>query len=266
MNAKFNIFTQLRTLIAAHELLFAVAGRDIRAKYKQAFIGFAWAVLQPLALMVMFTLVFSRFAKIPSDNIPYPIFSYTALLPWGFFSGGIASAAGSIIGNTSLITKIRMPREVFPLGAILARGFDLGISLVIFIAMMLLYKVTITIHILWVLPLLIIQVLLMLAIGLLLSSLEVFYRDINFGIGLFMQVWMFASPVAYPISIVPERYLGIYMLNPMVAIMDGYRKAVLQGSVPDLVNLFWVFTATTVGLFFCYWFFKSQEGKFADFI
>lgn len=261
-----NIVTQLKTLITARELLFAVAGRDIRAKYKQAFIGIAWAVLQPLALMVMFTLVFSRFAKVPSENIPYPIFSYTALLPWGFFSGGISSACGSIIGNTSLITKIRMPKEVFPLGAILARGFDLGISLLIFMAMMMLYQITITIQILWVIPLLIIQVLLMMAIGLFLSTLAVFYRDINFGIGLFLQMWMFASPVAYPISIVPEKYLGVYMLNPMVAIMDGYRKAVLHGTVPNLENLLWVLIFALVILSISYWFFKSQEGRFADLI
>jgi len=261
-----NIFNQLKTLIAARELLFALARRDVLAKYKQAFIGIMWAVLQPLVLMVMFTMVFSHFAKVPSEGIPYPIFSYTALLPWGFFSGGISAACSSIVGNSTLIIKIKMPTDVFPFSAILARGVDLVISSTIFIGMMLIYHVSPNMTMLWVVPLMLTQLLLMAGIGLLLSSMAVFYRDINFGIGMFMQMWMFASPVAYPISIVPERYLGIYMLNPMVTIMDGYRKAVLHAEVPDLERLGVIFVAATVFFVFSYLFFKHQEGKFADLI
>lgn len=256
----------MKELIAARELLFAVAGRDVRAKYKQAFIGIAWAVLQPLALMVMFTIVFSQFARVPSEGIPYPLFSYTALLPWGFFSGGISGGCSSIVGNASLITKIRIPTEVFPLGAIMARGVDLGISSLIFLVMMLIYQVPPNLQILWVLPLMAIQLLLMMGISLFLSALAVFYRDISFGVGLLMQMWMFASPVAYPISIVPEPYLGIYMLNPMASIMDGYRKAVLHATEPDLWRLGWILLVAVVLFLLSYWFFKAQEGKFADLV
>ena len=261
-----SIFVHIRELITARELLLAIAGRDIRAKYKQAFIGIAWAVIQPLALMVMFTIVFSIFAKIPSEGIPYPIFAYVALLPWGFFSGGISSACGSIIGNASLITKVRMPTEVFPLAAIMARGVDLGISATIFLVMMLIYKITPDFHMLWVIPLLLIQVLLMMGISLFLSAIAVFYRDISFGIGIVMQMWMFLSPVAYPISIVPERYLKLYMLNPMATIIDGYRKIVLHGTVPNLESLTWIFLVSVVVIVLSYSFFKAQEGKFADLV
>ena len=261
-----NMWRHLRELLAARELLFALVRRDVLAKYKQAFMGVMWAILQPLVLMVMFTMVFSRFARVPSEGIPYTIFAYTALLPWGFFAGGIAAACGSIVGNTSLIIKIRMPTDVFPFSAILARGVDLAISTVVFIGMMLIYHVSPNMTMLWVVPLMLTQLLLMAGIGLLLSSMAVFYRDINFGIGMFMQMWMFASPVAYPISIVPERYLGIYMLNPMVTIMDGYRKAVLHAEVPDLERLGVVFVAASILFIFSYWFFKHQEGKFADLI
>ena len=261
-----NIWSALRTLIAARELLFALVRRDVLAKYKQAFMGIMWAILQPLVLMVMFTMVFSRFAKVPSEGIPYPIFTYTALLPWGFFSGGIAAACGSVVGNTSLIIKIKMPTEVFPFSAIVARSVDLAVSTVVFIGMMLIYRISPNMTMLWIIPLMLIQFLMMAGIGLFLSSLAVFYRDINFGIGMFMQMWMFASPVAYPISIVPEKYLGLYMLNPMATIMDGYRKAILHAEVPDLERLGVVFVAASVFFVFSYWFFKTQEGKFADLI
>jgi lipopolysaccharide transport system permease protein len=253
-------------LVAAREILFAIVGRDVRAKYKQAFMGIVWAVLQPLAMMAMFTLVFSLFARIPSEGIPYPLFAYTALLPWGFFSGGITSASTSIVGNTSLITKIRMPTEVFPFGAIMARGVDLGISSTIFFAMMLIYQVPPNIQMFWLLPLLITQLFLMMAISLFLSALAVFYRDITFGIGLFMQMWMFASPVAYPISIVPDRYMWLYMLNPIATIMDGYRRVILHATSPDLGSLSWILLVSVIICILCYKFFKIQEGKFADLI
>ena len=261
-----NLRKNLKELTAAHEILLALTARDIRAKYKQAFVGFTWAIIQPLALMTMFTLVFSRFAKIPSEGVPYPIFSYIGIIPWGFFSGGISVACSSIVANSSLITKIRMPKEVFPFAAILARGVDLAVSCVILIAMMLLFDVSFGVRILWVIPLLMVQLVFMMGISLFLSSFTVFYRDINFGIGLLMQMWMFASPVAYPTSIVPDSYLGIYMLNPMATIIDGYRKAVLHNTVPDLSSVGWI-SAISITLFvLSYWFFKSQESKFADLI
>ena len=261
-----NLRSNLKDLFIAQEILFALAARDIKAKYKQAFAGFIWAIFQPLVLMLLFTVVFSRFARIPSEGVAYPIFSYIAILPWSFFSGGVTAACGSIVSNSSLITKIRMPKEVFPFAAILARGVDLGISGIIFVFMLLFFDISFGLKILWLIPLLFVQIIFMMGISLFLSSLAVFYRDINFGIGLLMQAWMFLSPVAYPLNIVPKNYIGLYMLNPMVTIIDGYRKAILHNVMPDLNNLGLVL-ATSLGLLFLsYWFFKTLEGKFADLI
>jgi lipopolysaccharide transport system permease protein len=261
-----NICKHIKDLTGSHELLFAIAGRSVRVKYKQSFLGIAWAVVQPLAQVVVFTLVFSVFAKIPSEGIPYPIFAYTALLPWSFFSTGISSAASSIVGNASLVTKVRLPTEIFPFGAILARSVDLGISSAILLGMMLLYRVPLNVHMMLLIPLLLIQLLLMMALSLFLSAIDVFYRDINFAIGMVMQMWMFTSPVAYPISIVPDRYRGLYMLNPMASIMDGYRKVILHATGPDWGALAWVALVSAVMLILSYWFFKVQEGKFADMV
>ena len=263
---ELNILKHFRQVGVSHDLLFAIAGRAVRVKYKQAFMGIGWAVAVPLAQVVMFTLVFSVFAKVPSEGIPYPIFAYAALLPWTFFSSGISSAVGSIVGNASLITKVRMPTEVFPFGEIIARGVDLGISSIIFFGLMVIYQVPLNVQVLWLVPLLAIQVLLMVSLSLFLSAIAVFYRDVSFAIPLVMQMWMFVSPVAYPISIVPERYLRLYMLNPMVSIMDGYRKAVLHATIPDVGRLGWIFLVAIVMLVLSYWFFKAQEGKFADLV
>ena len=253
-------------LVGARELLFAIASTSVRIRYKQSFLGIVWAVGQPLAQMALFTLVFSVFAKVPSEGIPYPIFAYTALLPWTFFSTGISSAASSIVGNAALITKIRLPTEVFPLGAIMARLIDFGISSAILLGMMLLYQVPPSVHMLWLIPLMVIQLLLMIAISLFLSAINVFYRDINFAVGLVMQMWMFGSPVVYPISIVPERYQRFYMLNPMASILGSYRKALLQATIPDVGRLGWILLVSIAILVVSYWFFKVQENKFADMV
>ena len=259
-----NVWEHLKELVSARELLLAIAARSVQVRYKQSFLGIAWAIMQPLAQMLVFTLVFSWFAKVPSEGIPYPIFAYSALLPWSFFASSISTAASSIVGNASLITKVRLPTEVFPFGAVLARGVDLAIASLIFLAMMVIYQVPPTLHLLWLFPLLLIQVLLTMAIGLFLSAIDVFYRDIDFAVGLVMQLWMYISPVAYPVSLVPEPYQGLYMLNPMVPIIDGYRRAILHATPPDWIRLAWVTVATLLFLILAYWFFKAQEREFAD--
>ena len=261
-----NIWKHVKELVAARELLFAIAGRSVRARYKQSFLGIAWAVVQPLVQMLVFTLVFSLFARVPSEGVPYPIFAYSALLPWSFFSSSVSTAASSIVGNASLITKVRLPAEVFPFGVILARGMDLGVASIIFLVMMVIYRVPLSVHIVWLVPLLLIQLLLKMGVCLLLSAIDVFYRDVDFAIGLVMQLWMYVSPVAYAIIVVPERYRGLYMLNPMASIMDGYRKAILHGTMPEWGTLAWVALAAAVLFVLAYWFFKVQERKFADIV
>jgi len=169
-------------------------------------------------------------------------------------------------GNASLITKVRLPTEVFPLATILARGMDLVIASMIFLAMMIFYQVPPTVHLLWLIPLLFIQLLLMVGICLFLAAIDVFYRDIDFAIGLVMQLWMYLSPIAYPVSIIPERYRGVYMLNPMTPIMDGYRKATLHATTPDWNRLIWVVLVAVVILILAYWFFKAREREFADIV
>lgn len=259
-----NTWKHVYELLAARELLFAIAGRSVQARYKQSFLGIAWAVIQPLVQMLVFTLVFSLFARVPSEGIPYPIFAFSTLLPWSFFSASISTATSSIVDNASLITKVHLPTEVFPLGTIMARGVDLGIASIIFLAMMVFYRVSPTVHLLWLIPLMLIQLFLMVGICLFLAAIDVFYRDIAFAIGLVMQLWMYLSPIAYPVSIVPEQYLGLYMLNPMASIMDGYRKAILHATAPDWGTLAWVALAVAVLFILAYWFFKAQEEEFAD--
>ncbi len=248
------------------DLVVSFALRDIKARYKQTALGIAWAVLQPLSMMVVFTLVFSLFAKIPSDGLPYPIFAYSGLIFWTFFAGGIGSGTVSMVANSSLIRKIHFPRATLLVAGLIAGALDLLVSMSLFLAMMLYYKVSITLTALWALPLLAIQVLFALGVVGLTSAAHVNFRDIGHGLPLMLQLWMFASPVAYPISVIPDWLLPFYLLNPMAPIIDGYRRALLHGAAPDLVAV--GISATCVLLFvaLALSIFRRAEQTFADVI
>lgn len=248
------------------DLTLSFAVRDIKARYKQTALGAAWAVLQPFSLMVVFTLVFSRFAQVPSDGVPYPIFSYSGLIFWTFFATAVSQGTAAIVANSNLVRKIYFPRETLLVSIVLAAGLDLAIAGVIFGVMMGYYQIPVAATVLWVPVLLTVQTLFALAVVCFTSAIHVTLRDIGHGIPLLLQLWMFATPVAYPLTVVPARLLPFYQLNPMTPIIDGYRRVILHGQPPDLPALATATVITLLLLAVGYVFFKRAEGTFADVI
>lgn len=216
------------------ELLFFLAWRDVKVRYKQASLGVAWAIIQPLMTMVIFSVIFGHLAKLPSEGIPYPVFSYAALLPWQLFSGSLTRAGTSLVGNANLMTKVYFPRLIIPLSAIGAGMVDFGISFLVLFGLMVYYGIMPPLTILW-LPLFVLFVLITaLAIGLWLSALNVQYRDVQHMIPFLVQAWMFVSPVAYSAEIIPKgTWRLVYGLNPIAGVIQGFRWALVGGIPPD---------------------------------
>lgn len=256
----------LRELWQHRELTLSFARRDIKARYRQTAFGAAWAVLQPFSLMVVFTLVFSRFAKISTDGIPYPVFSYTSLIFWTFFANSVSHGTVAMVANASLVRKIYFPREALLIAVILSAALDLCIATTIFGGMLAYFRVGITATVLWVPVLLLLQTIFALGISCLSSALHVNYRDVGHALPLLLQLWLFATPVAYPLSLVPEPLLPLYLLNPMAPIIEGYRRVILRGVPPDPQQLMLatviILTITCAG----YVLFKRAERTFADVI
>jgi len=256
----------LRELAENLHLMLSFAKRDIRAKYKQTLFGVAWAVMQPLTLMVVFTFVFSMFARIPSDGLPYPIFSYSVLIFWICFASCISQGTVAMTANANLVRKIYFPRETLLLAVMVSALVDLAIAAVILAGMYAYYGIGISWTALWVVPLLALQLLIVLTVILFTSAVQVYFRDVGHALPLLMQVWMFATPIAYPLSSVPAWLRPYYMLNPMVGIIDGYRNALLHGTAPNLRYLGAAFAVTFVLLVAAYFNFKRAERTFADVI
>ncbi len=256
----------LRRLYRYRDLLVAWTLREIRVRYKQSVIGGLWAILQPLVLMIVFTLVFSRLARLPSDGVPYPVFSYSALLFWTFFATSLSFAVPSLVNNMNLVTKISFPREILPTASVAAALFDLCVASLIFAGLMLYYRIELSAAILWLPLLLLVQLLLTLGLVYFLSAVNVFFRDVRFLLPLLTQVWMYASPVIYPTSLIPPRFRLLYMLNPMAGLIDSYRRVILQGLPP--VPAYAGLSAAVALLLFAggYAFFKRYESAFADMI
>lgn len=256
-----------RELWRHRELLWLLTLREIKVRYKQTALGVAWAVVQPLSLMIVFTVFFSWFARIESDGIPYPLFSYAALLPWMFFSTSLSFAIPSLIANSHIITKIYFPREVIPLSAVLAALLDFLIAAAAFVLLMFVYRVPPSWNLLYVLPIVAIQVLFTVGVSLLLSAFTVLYRDVRHTLPLVIQIWMFVTPILYPASVVPERLRGWYFsLNPMAAIIDGYRRAILQQQPPQLAYLLLAAAVSCLLVWAGYKYFKHLEREFADIV
>lgn len=260
------MFETFKNVWRQRDLIMSFAMRDIKARYKQTALGAAWAVLQPLSMMLVFTVVFSLFAKIPSDGIPYPVFAYSSLLFWIFFANTLTGGTVAMVANSPLIRKIYFPRETLLIAVIIAGAMDLAIASMLFAVLLAYYKIAVTLSILWVIPLLILQMLFSLGVVSLFSAIHVNFRDIGHGLPLLSQLWMFATPVAYPLSVVPKWILPVYMLNPMTPIIDGYRRAILQGDPPD----FGALSVAAILIVLCcgvaLTVFKRAEGTFADVI
>jgi lipopolysaccharide transport system permease protein len=262
----FGIAPALRALSAHRELLWTLTAREILVRYKQAALGVAWAVLQPLALMAVFALFFGRYARIPSGGVPYPVFFLVALVPWQFFSSAIAFAVPSLSGNAHLITKVAFPREVLPLASVLAAGVDFLIGLVLLLAVLLATHVPLSANALFVLPLALVQLLFTTAMALALSAINVRYRDVRYVVPLLLQLWLYASPVIYPTSVVPESLRPYYLLNPMAALIDAYRRCLAHGAPPDTSSLAMASAIAVTLLVAAYAGFKRAERTFADVI
>ncbi len=256
----------LTDLVQARELLFTWTLRDFKVRYSQSMLGAAWAILQPFALMVIFSVVFSVFIKVPTDGIPYPIFAYTALLPWTFFSNSLSFSIPSLVSNMSLVSKIYFPREILPLSSIMVCFVDFLIASSIFIFMWLFYQIPIGSTILLAPLALITQVVLTFGISLLASAINVFYRDGRFIVPLALQIWMYLSPIIYPVNLVPEKFRPFYFLNPMAAVIDTYRRTLLFNQMPDWPHLGLAALLSVLLAVVAYRYFKQAEREFADLI
>jgi lipopolysaccharide transport system permease protein len=254
-----------KSFMRATDLLRAWTGRTIRARYQQSLLGWLWAVIQPVAAVLIFSIIFTKFVPIDTGDIPYPIFSYVAVVPWSFLAASLTDMTGSLVNNISLVTRIYFPREVLPLAAMLARLLDFGIASGLLAILMLIYRVPPFVGWLFLPIILAIQISLTIGIGLLLAALNVFFRDVQSVLTLALQLWFYASPIIYPISQVPERLQPLYMLHPMVGIIEAYRSVLLYQRLPGpslAVSAVISFTVLVVG----YWYFKRVEFKFADIV
>ena len=255
-----------KELMEYRDLFYFLVVRDIKVKYKQTILGGLWAIIQPFFSMVVFTLFFGKLAKVPSDGIPYPIFSYSALVAWSYFAHAITGSVQSLVGNASLLSKVYFPRLIIPLTPLLAGLLDFIIASVVLIGMMLYFKIYPTAYIFLVPFLVILMMLTAGGVGMLLSALNAKYRDIGYTVPFLVQLWMFLSPIVYPASMVPEKYRLLYALNPMVGIIEGFRSALLGTTAfPVVMVVFSAFVSMLlflVGIFY----FKQTERYFADII
>jgi lipopolysaccharide transport system permease protein len=255
---------KLRELWEYRELLYFLAMRDIHVRYKQTVLGAAWAIIQPFFTMVVFSLFFGRLAGIPSDGVPYPIFSYAALVPWTFFANGLGQASDSLANSSALITKVYFPRLTIPIAKALAGVVDFVLAFLVLLGMMIYYGMAPTINILWLPLLLVLALAASLGVGLWLSAMNAQFRDVRYLVPFLTQLWMFCTPVAYPSSLLPEPWRTVYGINPMVGVVEGFRWALLgTQTAPGLMIIAssLVTMAILVGGAF---YFRRMEKTFAD--
>jgi lipopolysaccharide transport system permease protein len=255
---------KLNELWEYKELLYFLIWRDIKVRYKQTVLGAAWAIIQPFFTMVVFSLFFGRLAKIPSDGVPYPIFSFAALVPWTFFANGLGKASNSLVGNSNLIKKVYFPRLAIPIANVLSGIVDFVLAFMMLIGMMIFFGVTPTINVLWLPFLLLLALVTSLGVSLWLSAMNVQFRDVQHIIPFITQFWLFATPIAYPSSLLSEPWRTIYAINPMVGVVEGFRWALLStDTAPGLMVLISSLVALALlvsGLFY----FRRLEKTFAD--
>jgi len=255
---------KLKDLWDYRELLYFFIWRDIKVRYKQTVLGAAWAIIQPFFTMVVFSLFFGRLAKVPSDDIPYPLFSFAALVPWGFFVNGLNQASNSLVSGANLLKKIYFPRPTMPIASVLSGVVDFLLAFVVLIGMMLYYGYVPTMNVLWLPFFLLLALTTSLGVSLWLSALNVLFRDIQYLIPFLVQFWLFATPIAYPSSLLPEPWRTLYGINPMVGVVEGFRWALLGANTAPgpiiLVSSLTSFLLLLTGAFY----FRRMERTFAD--
>jgi lipopolysaccharide transport system permease protein len=256
----------LKELWEYRELLYFLTWRDIKVRYKQTALGAAWAVIQPFFMMLVFSLFFGTLGGIPSDGIPYPVFAFCALLPWQLFAHALSESSNSLVANERLITKVYFPRLIVPISAVLGGLVDFAIAFVILLGMMAYYGITPTAMVVTLPLFLLLAVATALGVGLWLSALNVQYRDVRYTIAFLTQFWLFATPVAYPSSIIPERWRWLYGLNPMAGVIEGFRWALLGKTEGPGSMLFVSVCAVTLILIGGFYYFRRMEQTFADIV
>jgi lipopolysaccharide transport system permease protein len=248
------------------DLLFAWTVRTIRARYQQTLLGGLWAIIQPAGTVAIFTIVFTQFVPVDTLGIPYSIFAYTAMVPWILFSSSVTDMVDSIVSNINLVSKIYFPRVILVIAAMFARLLDFAIAFMLLLLLMLYYGIPLfSTNWLYLPALLSIQLTLALGIGLAGAALNVFYRDIRHVIVLILQLWMYASPIIYPVALVPEHWRPFYFLNPMAGAIEGYRSILLHNTIPG-PYLYISASTALLALVVGYWFFKRVEHQFADLV
>lgn len=246
-------------------LLYQLIQREIKARYKQSVIGYAWVIINPLSQLLIYSFVFSIIFKFPTNNIPYPIFLFAGLLPWIYLQSTTSANTMSLVDNRDLIKKVAFPREVFIYSVVISKLIDLFFASLVFIVFLFYYQVWIYPSSLYIILLLITQIMLITGIGLLFSTANLFYRDIQFLINLLLMLWMYLTPVVYPLSLVPTEWVWLYKLNPMVGIIEGYRSA-LFGTSFDLGTIIWSFLISLIIFISGFSLFKKMETIFADIV
>ncbi len=258
----------LSVLWRYRELVYTWTAREIRSRYRQSVLGFGWALITPVVQMVVISIIFGGFLRVPGSdsNVPYPVFAYVALLPWRFFDGAINAAVPSVRNNMQLVTKIYFPREILPLSAVLSRLVDFFIGALVFIGLVIYFQMPVYATWLFVPVLILIQIALSVGLGMLGAAVSVFLRDISFAVPLVLQLWMYATPVIYDVSAVPERFQSLYMLNPMVSVIIAYRQVILEGRLPAWQTLIYPAAFTVILLTIAYVYFKRLEMAMSDII
>lgn len=255
----------LRGMWAARRLVRTLAERELRARYKQAALGFAWAIVTPVALMVAFTFFLNRYARVPTQGVPYPLFAYVGLVPWTFFSSALAGGGQSLLANASLLNKVYCPREVFPLASVAVAGVDSATALVALVGLFVLYGEAPTAHSVWVPLLLAVQLAFTLGVTFVFSAAVIYVRDVRHAMSIILQFGLFTTPVAFGIDVVPESFRGLYSAaNPLAPVIDGYRRTVLLGKAPQWHLLGPGAVTAFVLLVGGYLLFKRLEGGLAD--
>jgi lipopolysaccharide transport system permease protein len=257
---------RLGELWAYRELLYFLVWRDIKVRYKQTALGAAWAIIQPFFTMIVFSLFFGKLAKMPSDGVPYPIFAYAALVPWTFFASGLSQSSNSLVGSSNLIKKVYFPRLAMPIATVLSDVVDFFLAFVVLLAMMVYFGTTPTVNAFFLPLFLLLALATSLGVGLWLSALNVRFRDVRYVVPFLTQFWMFATPIAYPSSLLSEPWRTLYGLNPMVGVVEGFRWALLgSGSAPGAMVAVSSFAALVIligGAFY----FRRMEKTFADLV
>ena len=260
-----DLWTGLIGLSDYRDLLVALSAHRLKVRYKQSVLGIAWAIIQPVALMLIYTLVFSLISRVKTTGVPYAVFAYAALLPWSFFSTALTNATNGLVSHAQLVTKVYFPREILPISYVIAALVDLLVASLVMIGLMLWYHVSLTPQALWIFPITLIMATFVSACALVFSAMQVRVRDIGMAMPLLLQLWMFASPVVYPLRQVPEKFRDYYVLNPMVGIIENFRAALL-GTELDFRSLWISAIVSAVLLPLSYLYFKRIEATVADVI